>query len=125
MEIIVYAPPTWMPTVVFSRGDAKSLVANHGYRYDPPDSPRIPVEVEVLIQSEAGIPSDEMDFPLKAETVNVNEASLSELTNKLPTVGIARARRVIEARPLRVIEDLIEADSKIDWHSIAHLIRFD
>jgi DNA uptake protein ComE-like DNA-binding protein len=66
-----------------------------------------------------------MDFPLKAETVNVNEASLSELTNKLPTVGIARARRVIEARPLRVIEDLIEADSKIDWHSIAHLIRFD
>jgi DNA uptake protein ComE-like DNA-binding protein len=125
MEIIVYAPPTWMPTVVFSRGDAKSLVANHGYRYEPPAPPRLPVEVEMIIQSEDMPPPDEMDSPFEDETVNVNEASLSELTNKLPTVGIARARRVIEARPLRVIEDLIEADPKIDWHSIAHLIRFD
>jgi DNA uptake protein ComE-like DNA-binding protein len=124
MEIIVYAPPTWMPTVVFSRGDAKSLVANHGYRYDPPDSPRLPVDADAP-RSEGMPASDEMASPFEDETVNVNEASLSELTNKLPTVGIARARRVIEARPLRVIEDLIAADPKIDWHSIAHLIRFD
>lgn len=104
MEHIVFSPPDWVPVVVFNKADANRLVADRGYRFELPDQ-----VAAKTVQSPAPPMTKAND-----DAVNLNEAELSELTNQLG-LTIARARRVMKARPLGTIEDVIAVDNTTDW----------
>lgn len=61
--------------------------------------------------------------PQSPDIINVNTASLKELT-ALPQVGTATAKRIQSQRPYTSVEDLIKVAPDVDWLALESKIGF-
>lgn len=109
---IIYSP-TGEPRLVPNAEEPSFL--RQGYRRSPPNekssAPPIP-------EGEVGTSAATTE-----NTVNVNSASLKDLT-ALPQVGTATAKRVQSQRPYQSLEDLIKAVPDVDWLALEPKISF-
>lgn len=110
MEIILFAPPSWNPVVIYDKYKMSSLLAQ-GYRRDNPKA----VEQSPVVVTEETI--EPTAIPSNTEGLLINHCSLADLV-ALPGVGTATGKRIIANRPYRVAEDLFEISDRIDWLSI-------
>ncbi|MBL1177652.1 ComEA family DNA-binding protein [Pantanalinema sp. GBBB05] len=111
---ILYSP-TGEPRLI---PDAEELgFLRQGYRRNPPHSGgREGKAIEPVTPS---APPEST----ATEIVNVNTASLKELT-ALPLVGTSTAKKIQQQRPYQAVEDLIKAVPDVDWVAIESKIGF-
>lgn len=108
-EIIIYQGD--MSFVRFSKSDAEKDVAANGYRWTPLSTPLPPLAsapptVEVAASNGA--------IAILPDAVNVNTADVAALVD-LPDIGVAIANKIIAARPLHSVEDLIPLSGRVSW----------
>jgi DNA uptake protein ComE-like DNA-binding protein len=108
-EIIIYQGD--VPFVRFSKSDAEKDVAANGYRWTPLSAPLPPLVSIIPTVESVASPSAIAVLP---DAVNVNAASLPELV-ELPDIGLAIANKIIAARPLHSVEDLIPLSGRVSW----------
>lgn len=93
-----------------------------GFRREPP-------RTASAVDSSASTDSDEStSTPSNPDAVRINHDSIAKIA-KLPTIGTATAKAVIQNRPYASIEDLIEQvpfpKEGQSWVSLEAQIRFD
>lgn len=96
-----------MATVFFSRGDADAAIRSGEYRRSP---------ISAIASSDGAIAKPTAK-PANPGALNLNEATLEELV-ALPGVGIARAKNLIDMRPIESIEDAIAVTNAADWQKL-------
>jgi DNA uptake protein ComE-like DNA-binding protein len=85
-------------------------------------------QIPSLLQKGWWEPVEESMAPTTEETpagttINVNTASLSDLTS-LPGIGTAKAREVVKSRPYEKLADLIALDLGVDWASLSNQLSY-
>lgn len=97
-----------MATVFLNKGDANAAVASGQYRRQP--------IAKVVATAE---PSEEVPkAPPKPGSINVNSATLTELT-AINGIGVGRGKELIEKRPYNSAEDLIAVTEAVNWLELA------
>jgi DNA uptake protein ComE-like DNA-binding protein len=123
-EFIIYRGS--VPFVRFSKSDAARDVASGEYRYSPL-AKSTPIASEPEKETAPIIEASPIEFEESPAvgSVNLNAASLGEL-EALEGIGITIGKRIIDARPLRSVEDAIALSNRPDWQGLhaAELIYF-
>jgi hypothetical protein len=125
-EYIIYRGN--MPTVRFSKADANAAVASGLYRWTPLKAVQpVPTPVPAVpADDEADDGPTVVEVPPEwqwetqpsPEAVNLNTAELQALVDLPGGVGIATAKKIVDARPLKTIEDAIAVYRRADWQSL-------
>lgn len=122
-EYIIYKGG--IPFVRFSKGDAETAVARHGFTWNPPK--RREVKVEQPSTAEQSVANEEIasgvglivewDPRPTSNAIDINNASLEELES-LKGVGIAIAQAVVSERPHTSVEGLASVSGRVDWNEL-------
>ncbi|MEM6432399.1 MAG: hypothetical protein AAF773_00860 [Cyanobacteria bacterium P01_D01_bin.115] len=114
MEIILYRDGK-MPVLFVSKNSANTAIASGQYQKSPLTGSVASKAPSVELQAP---PAEESwEIAPNESSLNVNTATLSELEG-LEGVGLTIGRRLIEQRPLRVVEDAIAVSNRPDWQGL-------
>lgn len=117
-EFIIYKGI--VPFVRFSKQDATAAVATGEYRWNLPAKKVVVPEQSSSDPIEKPItPLIEWEEPPNEDAVNLNTASLQELTNLPGGIGISTARKIVNARPLQSVDDAISLSNRVQWQKLS------
>lgn len=112
-EYILYRESK-MPTLFLNKGDADAAIRGGQYRRQP-IAKATPTPISDEQNSESVEPTAEVaKDPPKPDSINVNAASLTELT-EIKGIGLAKGKELIEKRPYQTAEDLIAVTESANW----------
>ncbi len=125
MEIILFQPPTWQPVVIHSRHEEKALLAV-GYRREKPQSridPPLKESKEKEIIRGVEKPKqkttiERIGSDVSVSIIRVNRMTARELSDNIPGVGLVTARKIINNRPYKTVEDLFAVTDKVKWANL-------
>ena len=102
-----------MPTLFHSKGDASAALAGGLYRRQPVKVADEPTTEGQQVDNDEATEGAAAEPP-KPDSINVNSASLTELTS-IKGIGLAKGRELIEKRPYLAAEDLVVVTEAVDW----------
>jgi DNA uptake protein ComE-like DNA-binding protein len=106
MQIILFAPPNWMPVIVRDKHKVNELLLK-GYRRSLPGEQ--PPENTAIYSPKIETQSGE---PLK-----INQCELKDLV-AINGIGTVNGKKIIASRPYQVAEDLYAVSDRVDWNSL-------